>query len=65
MAQIEFVEQRKVIIEPYQEAPVHDFIIIDKEGNNLTDELIAKPQYHFLFNFLRFEECKQKCFCYP
>ncbi len=48
MAQIEFVEQRKVIIEPYKEAPVHDFVIADNEGNNYTDQLITNPQYHFL-----------------
>lgn len=48
MALLEFVEQRKVIIEPFIDAPIHDFIIINDEGYNITDELITYPQFHFL-----------------
>lgn len=48
MALLEFVEQRKIIIEPFIDAPIHDFIIINDEGYNITDELITYPQFHFL-----------------
>lgn len=48
MASLEFIEQRKVIIKPFIEAPIHDFMIINNEGYNMTDELITYPQFHFL-----------------
>lgn len=48
MASLEFIEQRKVIIKPFIEAPIHDFMIINDEGYNMTDELITYPQFHFL-----------------
>lgn len=62
MAQIEFVEQRKVIIEPYKEAPIHDFVIADKEGNIYTDQLISNPQYHFLLISYDLKKSNQRSF---
>lgn len=48
MSTLEFIDQRKVVTEPFKEAPIHDFIIINEEGYNMTDELISYPQFHFL-----------------
>jgi uncharacterized membrane protein YphA (DoxX/SURF4 family) len=48
MAKLEFVEQRKEVIRPYQEAPIHDFEINDHEHNNLTEEVLSNPDFQFL-----------------
>jgi uncharacterized membrane protein YphA (DoxX/SURF4 family) len=48
MANIEFVEQKKKITQPYKEAPIHDFVIMDMDGNILTDKIVANPCYQFI-----------------
>jgi len=48
MANLEFVDQRKKIIQPYKEAPVHDFVVSDENGNILTDKIVANPRYQFI-----------------
>lgn len=48
MANLTFVDQRKTVIEPYKEAPIHDFIIANKEGDNLTTEIMSNQNYHFM-----------------
>ena len=49
MASIEFVEQGpKKIIQAYKEAPIHDFIITDSDGNIITDKIVANPGYQFI-----------------
>lgn len=47
MANIEFVRQDKKIIQPYKEAPIHDFIIYD-DTINRTAEIITNPGYQFI-----------------
>ncbi len=47
MANLEFIDQKKKIIEPYQDAPIHDFIIRDHTNDDLTNYYISKPEYHF------------------
>lgn len=48
MANLTFVDQRKTVIQPFKEAPIHDFIIANKEGDNLTTDIMANENYHFL-----------------
>jgi hypothetical protein len=48
MANLTFVEQRKTVIQPFVEAPIHDFIITDPMGEILTDQVMNIPNYHFL-----------------
>ena len=48
MASIEFVDQKKKIIEPYKEAPIHDFVINDEAGNIITDKIVANPNFQFI-----------------
>jgi hypothetical protein len=48
MANLTFVEQRKTIIQPFKEAPIHDFIIANREGDVLTEEIIANSNYIFM-----------------
>ncbi len=48
MANLIFVEQRKTIIQPFKEAPIHDFIIANREGDVLTEEIIANSNYIFM-----------------
>ncbi len=48
MANLTFVEQRKTIIQPFKEAPIHDFIIANREGDVLTEEIISYSNYIFM-----------------
>lgn len=41
MANLEFVEQKKKVIQPFKEAPIHDFIISDQDGNIITDQVMG------------------------
>ena len=62
MANLEFKEQRKKIIEQYKEAPIHDFIISDFVGDNYTDEYINKPEYHFILFAYDLSKTNKKSF---
>ncbi len=44
----QFKDQRREIIQPYQDAEIDDFYIEDEFGNDLTDFFITKPGYLFI-----------------
>lgn len=48
MSNLEFVEQKKKVISPYKEAPIHDFIISDADGNIITDQVMGYQGAQFL-----------------
>lgn len=48
MSKLEFINQRKVVIEPFIEAPIHDFTISNMNGGDYTDSILYKPGYHFI-----------------
>ena len=48
MSKIEFINQRKVVIEPFVEAPIHDITISNSQGDDLTDSILNKTDYHFI-----------------
>jgi hypothetical protein len=48
MSNIEFVEQKKKIIQPFKEAPIHDFVISDQDGNIITDQIMGYQGTQFL-----------------
>ncbi len=48
MSKLEFVDQRQVVTQEYQDAPIHDFEIFDEEHNAITEEIINNPGYQFL-----------------
>ncbi|HRY99319.1 MAG TPA: DoxX family protein [Bacteroidales bacterium] len=48
MARLEFVDQRKEVIQEFQDAPIHDFEINDAEHNDHTADFIGNPDYQFL-----------------
>ncbi|MEI6122731.1 MAG: BT_3928 family protein [Bacteroidota bacterium] len=43
-----FVEQKKKVISPYKEAPIHDFMIDDVNKVNHNNELIGNTKFQFL-----------------
>ncbi|MFA4851568.1 MAG: BT_3928 family protein [Bacteroidales bacterium] len=45
---LQFIEQKKKIIREYKEAPIHDFVVSDENGNILTDKIVANPRYQFI-----------------
>jgi hypothetical protein len=49
LAQNEFVNQRKEIVKPYVEAPIHDFTLDNPEtGESYAEEFIFKEGYKFM-----------------
>lgn len=62
MSKLEFVEQRKNVIQEYVEAPIHDFEINDEEHNNLTDMVINNPDYQFLLIVSSVEKADKEAF---
>lgn len=62
MANLSFVEQRKTVTEPFKEAPIHDFIISSADGENITDQIINIPDYHFLIIAYDLEATNAKSF---
>lgn len=46
--QWEFVETRSQVVQPYKEAQISNFSIIDKEGHDHTEAYMANPQPQFL-----------------
>lgn len=61
-ANLTFVEQRKTVVEPFKEAPIHDFIIASPTGENITDQVINIPDYHFLIIAYDLEATNMKSF---
>lgn len=47
-SQIEFVDQKKVVIEPYKEAPIHDFVIDDENRDSYNEDIIGNPSWQFM-----------------
>jgi uncharacterized membrane protein YphA (DoxX/SURF4 family) len=45
---LEFVNQKKKIIQEYKSAPIHDFMVDDANKVNHNAEIIANPKYQFL-----------------
>jgi uncharacterized membrane protein YphA (DoxX/SURF4 family) len=45
---LEFVDQKKKIIQEYKPAPIHDFMLDDANKVNHNAEIIANPNYQFL-----------------
>lgn len=43
-----FVDQKKKVIQEYREAPIHDFIVDDRDKITRTADLIANPGFQFL-----------------
>ncbi len=48
MSNLTFVEQRKTIIQPFKEAPIHDFIISDVDGEDYTADVVACENFIFM-----------------
>ena len=49
MSKLEFVDQGpKKIIQEFKEAPIHDFVINDLDGNILNDKIVANPGFQFI-----------------
>jgi len=72
VANWEFQDQRKEIIQPYKQAPIHDFIIMDESGNDLTPSIIGNQGYQFIIvahnlrethkeSFLKINEFQKLC----
>lgn len=45
---LEFVDQKKKIIQEYKEAPIHDFMIDDENKQTHNAEIIGNPKFQFL-----------------
>ncbi len=45
---LEFVEQKKKVIQEYKPAPIHDFMVDDSNKVNHNLEIISNPHYQFL-----------------
>ncbi len=45
---LEFVDQRKKILQEYKPAPIHDFMIDDVDKGNHNAEIIANDRFQFL-----------------
>lgn len=48
VASWQYKDQRREIIEPYVEAPISDFMILDEYGDDLTDYFLFNPEYQFI-----------------
>lgn len=48
MSNLTFIEQRKTIIEPFKEAPIHDFIISNNDGEDCTANVVAFEDFIFM-----------------
>ncbi len=62
MANLTFIDQRKTVTKPFKEAPIHDFIISNKEGDNLTDEIMSIPDFHFVIVAYDLSKTNKKSF---
>lgn len=48
MSEIEFINQRKLITQPYKEATIHNFSISNSQGDIFTDSILYSTDYHFI-----------------
>lgn len=44
----QYKDQRREIIQPFVEAPISDFMIVDEFGDELTDYYLFNPEYQFI-----------------
>lgn len=61
-ASIEYDTTIKKITQEYKEAPIHDFIISDFDGNILTDQIVANPGFQFILVAYDLTETKRSAF---
>lgn len=59
---LEFVDQKKTIIQEYKEAPIHDFIIDDENKVNQTEAVISNPGFQFLLVSYNITKANEKVF---
>jgi triosephosphate isomerase len=45
---LEFVDQKKTVIQEFKEAPIHDFIIDDIDKTSHNQEIIGNPNWQFI-----------------
>jgi uncharacterized membrane protein YphA (DoxX/SURF4 family) len=62
MANLVFVETNKKVTQPYKEAPIHDFVITDENGNILTDKIVANPSYQFILVAYDLNKTAKECY---
>jgi len=62
LANWQFVDQRKEVIKPFIQAPIHDFNIIDEYGDDYTSDFINKSGYHFLLIAYDLQKSDKKSF---
>jgi len=48
MSEWEFVKQDNKVIKDLIPAPINNFFIIDEDTDEITDEIISNPDYHFM-----------------
>jgi uncharacterized membrane protein YphA (DoxX/SURF4 family) len=48
MASMKWDTTIKKVIQAYKEAPIHDFVITDENGNILTDQIVNNPKLQFI-----------------
>ncbi len=61
-SKLEFVDQKKVIIQEFKEAPIHDFIIDDRDRNSYNDSIIANKNWQFIIVSYNLEKSSEKAF---
>lgn len=61
-AKLEFVDQKKVILQEYIEAPIHDFIIDDRDKNSFNDSIIGNRNWQFIIVSYNLEKASEKGF---
>lgn len=59
---LEFVDQKKTIIQEYKDAPIHDFIIDDQDQNSHNLEIIGNPEWQFILVCYDLDEASRKAF---
>lgn len=62
VANWEFVDQKKKVIQEYKKAPINDFVIHDMDGNDLTEGYISNPDYNFMLFAYDLTETNKKSF---
>lgn len=59
---LEYVDRKTKIIQQHRDAPIHDFIISDFEGNTLTDKIVANTGYQFILVAYDLSETKKSVY---
>jgi len=59
---LEFVDQKKKVIQPFKEAPIHDFSIDDENKISHNAEFIANPSWQFLLVSYDLDGTRKDCF---